>query len=782
MTVIITKNSSTASAVPSTSDLVKGELAVNVTDKRIFTENNSTQIVELGTNPSSITTATGTVTGTLTANGTLNSSNAVLTGGTVNGMVIGGSSALAITGTTVTATTGFAGDLTGAVTGNVTGNVQGNVTGNVTGNLTGNVTATSGTTNLHNLALTGTVDFNTARLTDIGTPVAATDAVTKAYADQLITNLIDGAPAALDTLNELAAALDDDATFHTTVTNSIATKLPLAGGTMTGAIAMGTNKITGAGDPTAAQDLTTKAYVDTQVGGGLPTSGGTMSGAIAMGNNKITGLATPTNAADSTTKAYVDGILGSATSAATSATAAANSASAASTSAANASTSESNSASSATAAANSAASAAASFDQFDDIYLGAKSSAPTVDNDGNALAAGALYFNTVSNTMFVYSGSSWTAAGSAVNGTAERQEYTATSGQTSFNATYDVGFVDVYLNGSRLVPTTDFTATNGSQVVLTSGATTGDNVGIIAYGAFDVANVYTQAQSNARYAQLSNNLSDLASAPTALTNLGLTASAAELNYVDGVTSNIQTQLNAKATSPVNLASAVTSTLPVANGGTGAATLTANNVLLGNGTSSPLEVAPSTSGNILTSNGTTWQSTAPASGGGFILLGTATTTGASTIDLTGFSDTYQSYQIEIVQLGSTSSGSAIRMQYILNGSLMTSSNYDWNLDAHPIGSTGASLSQGYGTYITVDVGYASNTTDEEAGYTFRIYNARHNAFKYVIWQGGSLGYGSRRTSIGQGIYNAGENSDMTGVRFFTSSGNIRGTFRLYGLVK
>lgn len=407
MTVIITKNSSTASAVPSTSDLVKGELAVNVTDKRIFTENNSTQIVELGTNPSSITTATGTVTGTLTANGTLNSSNAVLTGGTVNGIVIGGSSALAITGTTVTATTGFAGDLTGAVTGNVTGNLQGNVTGNVTGNLTGNVTATSGTTNLHNLALTGTVDFNTARLTDIGTPVAATDAVTKAYADQLITNLIDGAPAALDTLNELAAALDDDAAFHTTVTNSIALKLPLAGGTMSGAIAMGTNKITGAGDPTAAQDLTTKAYVDTQVGGGLPTSGGTMSGAIAMGNNKITGLATPTDSADSTTKAYVDGILGSATSAATSATAAANSATASASSASAASTSESNAATSATASASSAAASAASYDSFDDRYLGAKSSNPSVDNDGNALITGAIYFNTTSNGMFVWSGSTW---------------------------------------------------------------------------------------------------------------------------------------------------------------------------------------------------------------------------------------------------------------------------------------------------------------------------------------------------------------------------------------
>ena len=56
------------------------------------------------------------------------------------------------------------------------------------------------------------------------------------YTDTAIANLADSAPATLDTLNELAAALGDDANFSTTVTNSIATKLPKAGGTMTGAI------------------------------------------------------------------------------------------------------------------------------------------------------------------------------------------------------------------------------------------------------------------------------------------------------------------------------------------------------------------------------------------------------------------------------------------------------------------------------------------------------------------------------------------------------------------
>jgi hypothetical protein len=62
---------------------------------------------------------------------------------------------------------------------------------------------------------------------------------TTSYVTTQINNLIAGAPGALDTLDELAAALGDDASFATTVTNSIAAKLPLAGGTMSGNITMG---------------------------------------------------------------------------------------------------------------------------------------------------------------------------------------------------------------------------------------------------------------------------------------------------------------------------------------------------------------------------------------------------------------------------------------------------------------------------------------------------------------------------------------------------------------
>ena len=104
----------------------------------------------------------------------------------------------------------------------------------------------------------------------------------------------------------------------------------------------------------------------------------------------------------------------SATASATSATASANSATASASSASTASghkdtatTKASEAASSATASAASATAAANSADAFDDIYLGTKSSDPSTDNDGDALASGMIYFNSSSNLLRVYNGSSW---------------------------------------------------------------------------------------------------------------------------------------------------------------------------------------------------------------------------------------------------------------------------------------------------------------------------------------------------------------------------------------
>jgi len=114
-----------------------------------------------------------------------------------------------------------------------------------------------------------------------------------------------------------------------------------------------------------------------------------------------------------------------------------------------------------------------------------------------SLDVGDLYYDTATDAMKVYGSSGWQNAGSSVNGTSQRYNYTATSGQTTFTGsdnngntlTYDAGYIDVYLNGVKLLNGTDVTVTSGSSVVLASGATTGDVVDIVAYGTFSVASL-----------------------------------------------------------------------------------------------------------------------------------------------------------------------------------------------------------------------------------------------------------------------------------------------------
>ena len=151
------------------------------------------------------------------------------------------------------------------------------------------------------------------------------------------------------------------------------------------------------------------------------TLGNQEANAVAITGGSITGMSTPSASSDVSTKGYVDGLIttnsGYATAAAASATSAASSASSASSSASSASSSASTASTAATNAttAQTAAEAArdatlAAYDQFDDRYLGSKTSDPTVDNDGNALVAGSLYYNSSSQIMKLYTGSSWVAA------------------------------------------------------------------------------------------------------------------------------------------------------------------------------------------------------------------------------------------------------------------------------------------------------------------------------------------------------------------------------------
>ena len=113
-------------------------------------------------------------------------------------------------------------------------------------------------------------------------------------------------------------------------------------------------------------------------------------------------------AASATTAAgHVTTALGHANTASTHATNAANSATASANSATAAANSATSAASQASSSASQAAASAASFDSFDDIYLGSKATEPSVDNDGDALTEGDLYFNNNSGKLRVYSGGQW---------------------------------------------------------------------------------------------------------------------------------------------------------------------------------------------------------------------------------------------------------------------------------------------------------------------------------------------------------------------------------------
>ena len=127
--------------------------------------------------------------------------------------------------------------------------------------------------------------------------------------------------------------------------------------------------------------------------------------------------------------------------------------------------------------------------EFGERYRVANSAPTTSLNEGD------LYFDTTADELKVYKSSGWSAAGSTINGTSARFNYVATSNQTTFTGAdtagntlaYDAGFVDVYLNGSKLLNGTDVTVTSGTSVVLAVGATTGDIIDIVGFGTFNVA-------------------------------------------------------------------------------------------------------------------------------------------------------------------------------------------------------------------------------------------------------------------------------------------------------
>jgi hypothetical protein len=192
---------------------------------------------------------------------------------------------------------------------------------------------------------------------------------------------------------------------------------------------------------------------------------------------------------------------------------------------------------------NSVASNLSSVNNFADVYRIA-SSAPS-----SSLTAGDLYFNTSTDILSVYGGSGWQNAGSSVNGTSARFKFVATSNQTTFTGndsagtslSYDSGYIDVYLNGVHLDPT-DYTASNGTSIVLGSGASTGDILYVVGFGTFNVASIASSAIANdlidsQHYASASIDLEHMSSESVDEDNLYISNAGSNGQYLSKQSGN-----------------------------------------------------------------------------------------------------------------------------------------------------------------------------------------------------------------------------------------------------
>ena len=281
-------------------------------------------------------------------------------------------------------------------------------------NTTGTVVIANAVQTLTNKTMGDALNAGGFKITNLATPTLASDAVRKDFADAQVaaaatsaTSAASSATAAASSATTAAASVatiagyasaaatsatsaSASATAAATSATSAATS---AGSSETSAIASATSSSASASSATAAATSATSSASSATAAATSATSAA--ASATAAATSATSAAASATTAANSvaTIAGYATSSANSATAAATSATSAAASATAAATSAANAATS--------------ATSAAASYDAFDDRYLGSKTSDPTLDNDGNALLVGALYFNSVINAMKVYNGSSW---------------------------------------------------------------------------------------------------------------------------------------------------------------------------------------------------------------------------------------------------------------------------------------------------------------------------------------------------------------------------------------
>ena len=274
-------------------------------------------------------------------------------------------------------------------------------------NTTGTVVLATATQTLTNKTMGDALNAGGFKITNLATPTDATDAVRKDFADAQVAaaatsaasastsaaSAATSASSALTSANSASASQTAAATSAASAATSASTMAASVTAAASSATEAATSATSAAANATAAATSATSASTSassasTSASSALTSANSASASATAAATSATSAAASATTAANSV--ATISGF----------ATTASNSASAAATSAASASTSASS-------AATSASSAATSYDQFDDRYLGSKSSDPTLDNDGGALLTGALYFNDVIDAMKVYNGASW---------------------------------------------------------------------------------------------------------------------------------------------------------------------------------------------------------------------------------------------------------------------------------------------------------------------------------------------------------------------------------------
>jgi hypothetical protein len=243
-------------------------------------------------------------------------------------------------------------------------------------NTTGTVVIATAVQTLTNKTLTSPTISGSPVITGLSSAgMSASSATPKDYVDSILGSATAAATSAASAATSAASAATSAASSETSAIASASSATASA----TSATAAATSATSAAASATAAATSATSAAASVTAAATSATSAAASATAAATS-------ATSAAASATTAAASVATIAGYATSSANSATAAATSAAS---------------------AATSATSAAASYDQFDDRYLGSKTSDPTLDNDGSALLTGALYFNSVVNAMKVYNGASW---------------------------------------------------------------------------------------------------------------------------------------------------------------------------------------------------------------------------------------------------------------------------------------------------------------------------------------------------------------------------------------